>query len=586
MSSQDFKSMLEASYEENQLPEIGKIIKTTVIQITDKEVILDVGSKSESSIGLNEFKTPPKVGEEIEVFVEKSGENYVKVSFAKASEKKAFAMVKNAFQSSESVEGKITEVVKGGFKVLLEEFIQAFLPLSQLDLNRIDEKQLDQYKNKAYQVKVIKFEDKGRNINIVVSRIPLLEIEKNKKVSVFFQENKIGDEVKGKVVKINPKSVIVEIEGLLTGLIRIGDLSWDRIEKPEDVVKNGESLNLRIIKMDPEKNEVLLSLKDMKQDPWVDFAKKHQEGDVIRGEVVKIHQNKQVFVKVEEGIDGFIRFEDLSWSKTIRRADEAVELNAMIDTKILEINPERKKLLLGLKQMQGDPWNTIDEKYPKGKKVKGKILDIKDFGVFVELENGIEALLHKNDIDWNLNNSDLTKYNVGDEIEVIITNVNKKERKISVGIKQLFDNPWDNFASEYPKGSIIKGKVKEIKEKDLIIEFENQIEGSLYIRELEKKIENLSDHYKIGDEVEAMVIDINPKKSYLKLSIREMVKREREKDLENYINQTEEVESMSFGDLLGNNLDKIKNKIQKNAKIQEESKTVQNKTKSEEPKEQ
>ena len=256
---------------------------------------------------------------------------------------------------------------------------------------------------------------------------------------------------------------------MLTGIIRIGDLSWDRVNLPGDVVKEGQTLSAKIIQINREKKDMLLSLKDLQQDPFKTFITGCAQGQIIEGEVSKFGNNRVVVVKFGEGVEGIIRFEDLTWSRSVRKPEDVVSVGSKVQVKILEIDTEKGRLLLGLKQVQNDPWSNIAEKYPVGKKVKGKITSKKDFGVFIELEEGVEALLHKNDIDRNLKKTDLEQYKEGDEIEGIVTSLNTRDRKIGMGIKQLFDNPWKNFASEYPRGSVVEGKVKEVRENELVL---------------------------------------------------------------------------------------------------------------------
>lgn len=560
MAAQNFQEMLEESLQNYQMPEAGEVIETTVIQADNKEVILGIGSKSEASIDIQEFQgNPPKVGDKITVYVERTG-HMLKLSYKKAQEHIIINKVKEAFKTQENVEGKILEVIKGGFKVMVEGYVPAFLPLSQIELRKVENP--EKYKNMTFSFKVIQMEEKGRFLNLVISRKQILEEEQKKKSQEAYKELSEGQEVDCKVVKINPKSVIVELNQFVTGLIRIGDLSWERVIDPKKVVKEGQKVKAKIIKINAAEKEMLLSLKDLKADPWIVFAQNHKEGDTIKGEVVKILE-RRVFVKIEEGVEGFIDFENLSWSRGIKKTDDAVKAHTQIEVKILKMDAEKKRLSLGIKQVFGDPWDNIEEKFPTGKKVKGKVTSVKDFGIFVELESGIEALLHKNDVDWNVKKSDISNYKVGDEVEAIVLNINKKDRKIGLGIKQLFENPWQNFASENPRGSIVKGKIKEVKEEELVIDFGNEVEGTLAKNQLAQKVENLSKEFKVGNELEMMIIDINPNKNFLRLSIREMIKRESQKEVEKYMSKDSDSSDQTLGDLLGSNFDHLKDKFKK-----------------------
>ncbi len=556
MAAEQFNEMLEASLQQSNLPEAGEVIKTKVIHVTDKDVVLDIGVKSEARIPITEFSIPPKVGEEIEVFVERSEGNYsFRVSFKKAEERKAGLKVKNALETQEEIMAKVIDIVKGGVKVLLENSVQGFLPLSQLDLHRVESP--ESYKGKTFGVKVVQYDRKGRNLNVVVSRRAILEVEKKEKQKELYATLTEGQVVECKVLKLNPKSVLVQVEGAVIGIIRVGDLSWDRVNHPKDMLKEGQKISAKIIQINPDKKDMLLSLKDMQEDPFKLFIAQHSEEEIIEGEVFKFGNNRVVVVKFGEGIEGIIRFEDLTWSRSFKKPEEVVSLGSTIKVKILEIDKEKGRLLLGLKQVQNDPWSNIDEKYPIGKKVKGIIKSKKEFGVFVEIEEGIEALLHKNDIDWSLKNIDLDQYKEGDEIEGIVISLNRKDRKIGMGMKQLFDNPWKNFASENPRGSIVEGKIKEIKENELVLDFGNEIEGFLSKRELEERVENLNEKFKLEDSIKALVLDISPDKNILKLSVKEMLKREREKEVSQYMSKSTE-SSHTLGDLLGSKLDRFK----------------------------
>lgn len=560
MGTEDFKEMLEANLNQSQLPEAGQFITTTVIQVTDKDVVLDIGAKSESRIELSEFETAPNIGDEIEVYVEKSGANYVKVSFKRALEQQAYDKIRDSLNNGSVVKGKPVEVIKGGFKVMLEGQIQAFMPLSHVDIKRVEKPEI--YLNKMYDLKVINFEKKGRNLNIVVSRKPILEVEKAEKIGELYKKLDTGLEVDCTVIKINPKSVIVELEDSVTGLIRIGDLSWDRVEQTSDVVKVGQQVKAKIIDVDKAENRILLSIKDMKKNPWDYFMESHQLGDVVKGEVVKAG-NRQVFVRIEEGVEGLIRFEDLSWSRSLKKPTDVVAENTVVEAKIIGFEDKKKKVLLGLKQIMPDPWDDIDSKYPIGKKVTGKVTGKTEFGVFVEIESGVEALLHKNDIDWQTSKVDLDKYNLGDEIEGIIIKLNKPERRVSMGIKQLFDNPWQNFASEYPKNSRVKGIIKEIQENIIIMSFGEEIEGVLPKNHLNRDQEGGEQRIEPGQELEVMITEINPSKNMLRVSVKEMFRKEKEKELAKYMTAQEEEGNteMTFGDVMGKNLDKLKNKF-------------------------
>ena len=575
--TENFKELMEKSLEEN-LVSAGNIIKTSVLKVFQDEVLLDIGTKSETRLDIKEFSSIPNEGDIIEVYIEKVGPNYIKVSHKKALEIKTIEEIKKAYKNKLEIEGKVVEIVKGGYKVLINNTIEAFLPLSQVSLERVDNP--EKYKNRLFRLKIVELkEGKNGKLNIVVSRKPILEEVKEKKVEKLYDTLKVGDEVNAKIIKINPKSIIVLIDNTETALIRGSDISWDKIDH-EKVFKVGQNIKAKIIEIDKNKKKILLSIKDLREDPWTIFEKTHKEEDIVQAKVIEIGQ-KHVIVRISEGVTGIIRSEDFSWSSRIKRPSDIVKINDNVEAKILKIDPKKRSIVLGLKQVSKDPWENIEERYPVGKKVKGKIINKQDFGVFLEIEEGVDALLHKNDIDWTISNVDLSKYKEGDTIEVVVLKVDTKNKKIKVGLKQLYDNPWQDFAASYPKGSIVKGIVEKIEDNGITLRYNKDITGFLPKKNLDKKYENINEFCKIGDEIEAMIIEIDPYENKLVVSIRAMIDAERKKELEKYIT-TSETKNITLGDILGKNIENIaKQKIKKQKKEEVENPKNENKEKKE-----
>jgi len=575
--TENFKELMEKSLEEN-LVSAGNIIKTSVLKVFQDEVLLDIGTKSETRLDIKEFSSIPNEGDIIEVYIEKVGPNYIKVSHKKALEIKTIEEIKKAYENKLEIEGKVVEIVKGGYKVLINNTIEAFLPLSQVSLERVDNP--EKYKNRLFRLKIVELkEGKNGKLNIVVSRKPILEEVKEKKVEKLYDTLKVGDEVNAKIIKINPKSIIVLIDDTETALIRGSDISWDKIDH-EKVFKIGQNIKAKIIEIDKNKKKILLSIKDLREDPWTIFEKTHKEEDIVQAKVIEIEQ-KHVIVRISEGVTGIIRSEDFSWSSRIKRPSDIVKINDNVEAKILKIDPKKRSIVLGLKQVSKDPWENIEERYPVGKKVKGKIINKQDFGVFLEIEEGVDALLHKNDIDWTISNVDLSKYKEGDTIEVVVLKVDTKNKKIKVGLKQLYDNPWQDFAASYPKGSIVKGIVEKIEDNGITLRYNKDITGFLPKKHLDKKYENINEFCKIGDEIEAMIIEIDPYENKLVVSIRAMIDAERKKELEKYITPSE-TKNITLGDILGKNIENIaKQKIKKQKKEEVENPKNENKEKKE-----
>ena len=575
--TENFKELMEKSLEEN-LVSAGNIIKTSVLKVFQDEVLLDIGTKSETRLDIKEFSSIPNEGDIIEVYIEKVGPNYIKVSHKKALEIKTIEEIKKAYKNKLEIEGKVVEIVKGGYKILINSTIEAFLPLSQVSLERVDNP--EKYKNRLFRLKIVELkEGKNGKLNIVVSRKPILEEVKEKKVEKLYDTLKVGDEVNAKIIKINPKSIIVLIDDTETALIRGSDISWDKIDH-EKVFKVGQNIKAKIIEIDKNKKKILLSIKDLREDPWRIFEKTHKEEDIVQAKVIEIGQ-KHVIVRISEGVTGIIRSEDFSWSSRIKRPSDIVKINDNVEAKILKIDPKKRSIVLGLKQVSKDPWENIEERYPVGKKVKGKIINKQDFGVFLEIEEGVDALLHKNDIDWTISSVDLSKYKEGDTIEVVVLKVDTKNKKIKVGLKQLYDNPWQDFAASYPKGSIVKGIVEKIEDNGITLRYNKDITGFLPKKNLDKKYENINEFCKIGDEIEAMIIEIDPYENKLVVSIRAMIDAERKKELEKYIT-TSETKNITLGDILGKNIENIaKQKIKKQKKEEVENPKNENKEKKE-----
>ncbi|HOJ49941.1 MAG TPA: S1 RNA-binding domain-containing protein [Spirochaetota bacterium] len=558
--TENFKELMEKSLGETSALSIGNLVKTSILKVFQDEVLLDIGTKSETRLDINEFDFIPKEGDTIEVYVEKVGPSYVKVSYKKANEIKTLEEIKNAYKNNGEVEGKVVDLVKGGYKVLINGVVEAFLPLSQVSLDKVENP--EKYKGRLFRLKVADLkEGKNGKINVVVSRKPILEDVKQKKVEKLYSELKVGDEVGAKILKINPKSIIVSIDDIETALIRGSDISWDRVE-PEKIFKVGQNIKAKVIEIDKNKRKILLSIKDLKQDPWISFTETHKEGDVIEGRIVEVG-DRFVIVKIKDGVTGIIRADDFSWSTRIKKPSDIVKINDIVSAKILKIDSNKRSIVLGLKQLKQDPWENVEEKYPIGKKVKGKIINKQDFGIFLELEEGIDALLHKNDIDWTISNIDLSKYKEGDTIEVVVIKVEPSKKKIKVGLKQLFDNPWLEFANSYPKGSVVKGKIDKIEDNGIILRFNDTVTGFLPKKHLDKRYDNLNEFYKIGDEIDAMVIELDPYDNKLVLSVRLMIDAERKKELEKYI-ASSETKNVTLGDILGNKIENItKNKVKK-----------------------
>ncbi len=528
--------MFEASLEQTDSLKEGDIVSGTVIKVNRDTVIVDIGYKSEGVIPANEFiDTSGKVnvhpGDRVDVLIEakENDQGLVALSKEKADKLKVWDEISDACERDELIAGTITARVKGGLQVSIRGGVKAFLPGSQVDLRPV--RNLDKLIGQTFDFKVIKFNKKRGNI--VLSRRVLLEKERNELKAQTLQKLEEGMIVRGTIKNITEYGAFVDLGGI-DGLLHITDMSWGRVNHPSEVFKIGDEVTVKVLRYNAETERVSLGLKQTMDDPWEHATESYPIGKRIRGKIVSI-TDYGAFVEMEQGIEGLIHVSEMSWGKP-KHPSKVVEVGQVVDCQILEVDPEAKRISLGLKQLQADPWNQFASKYNPGDIIRGKVRSLTDYGVFVGIEDGVDGMVHKSDLSWTQRiNNPADLYKKGDEVEAIILSINHAEKKVSLGIKQLYEDPWVHLPDNYPTGTILEVRVKSCAEFGVFVEIERGVEGLVHISELPMDI--ASDppaHLKEGQIVKAEIISMDPNERRIALSLRRVSERE------------EDVEAMKF----------------------------------------
>jgi len=514
------KLYLESLKTEKPIRE-GEVLPGKIIKIGQDFVTVDIGYKSEGLIQLSEFRHADgtievAVGDTIDVFFVgvEDEDGSVILSKEKADKLKIWEEIAEACEKGEVIEGTIVSRVKGG--VCVDIGVKAFLPGSQIDLNPV--RDLDSLLGKEFQFKIIKF-NKMRG-NIVLSRRVLLEKERElqrRETMKYLQEGAI---LKGTVKNITDYGAFIDLGGI-DGLLHITDVSWKRINHPSEILKVGKEVEVKVLKFDEEKGRVSLGMKQISTDPWAEADMKYPKNARVKGKVVSLTEYG-AFVEVEEGVEGLIHVSEMSWTKRVKHPSAIINVADEVEAVVLDIDIENRRMSLGLKQTQPNPWDELVKKYPPGTRVKGVIRNITDFGLFVEVEEGIDGLVHVSDLAWSSkmkNPHDM--YKKGEEIEAVVLNVDPSAERFSLGVKQLSDNPWRLAVDKYPSGTEVEGEVVKIAEFGLFVRVEDDIEALVHISEIaDEKIDDLSARFKTGDKVKALVISLDPDEKKMGLSIK------------------------------------------------------------------
>ncbi len=497
----------------------GEIVRGTVLAVDDKEVLVDVGFKSEGVIALSEFPDPSviQVGTVIDVFLEKmeNQDGLIVLSKQRADFVRVWDKVKEAHDNGEVVEGRMVRKIKGGVVVDLYG-VEAFLPGSQIALRQVQN--IDGLLGQTVQVKIIKLNKRRRNI--VVSRRAVLEQERDRMKSTILKDL-AKDQIREGVVKnITDFGAFVDLGGI-DGLLHITDMSWGRVGHPSELAKIGDKVRVKVLNFDPEKERISLGLKQLEAYPWEGVDEKYKVGDRIKGRVVSI-TDYGAFVELERGVEGLIHVSEMSWTRHVRHPSKVVNIGDIIEAVVLKVDKANEKISLGLKQTEPDPWLTLDEKYPAGMRVKGKVRNLTNFGAFVELEEGIDGLVHVSDMSWTkrvAHPSEVLKK--GETVEVVILSIDKEHRRISLGLKQVSDDPWPQLAERFPAGMKLTGTINRLFDRGAIVDLGEGIEGFVPLSQLGiDDLKRPNDAFEVGEELTMKVTRVDVPNHRLILSVK------------------------------------------------------------------
>ena len=500
----------------------GEVIPAEVVRVDYNYVVVNAGLKSESFIPIEEFKNDRgevdvKVGDFVSVAIESLENGYgdTVLSRDKAKRLAAWMNLEKALETGELVTGTVTGKVKGGLTVMTNG-IRAFLPGSLVDTRPV--KDTTPYEGKTMEFKVIKL-DRKRN-NVVLSRRAVVEASMGEERAKLLETLKEGAIVKGIVKNITDYSAFVDLGGI-DGLLHITDLAWRRVRHPSEVLEQGQEITAKVLKFDQEKNRVSLGIKQLGEDPWIGIARRYPQGTRLFGKVTNI-TDYGAFVEIEAGIEGLVHVSEMDWTNKNVDPKKVVQLGEEVEVMVLEIDEERRRISLGMKQCKPNPWEEFAATHQKGDTVKGQIKSITDFGVFIGLEGGIDGLVHLSDLSWTEPGEEaVRKYKKGEELEAVVLSIDVERERISLGVKQMSGDPFNNFCSTHEKGSVVTGKVKSVEAKGAVIDLGNDTEGYLRASEIgPDRVEDARNVLKEGDEVTAAITNIDRKARSIQLSIR------------------------------------------------------------------
>lgn len=535
----------------------GSIVTGTVMEIRDDAVIVNAGLKSEGVVPIIQFRNlkgelEVAVGDEVQVALEavEDGFGETRLSRDKAKRSMVWDKLEEAFEGDATIEGKISGKVKGGFTVDIED-IRAFLPGSLVDVRPVrDPSYLE---GKDLEFKIIKL-DRKRN-NIVVSRRAVVEKEFSAEREALLDRLEEGVIVKGVVKNLTDYGAFLDLGGI-DGLLHITDMAWKRVRHPSEVVNVADELEVRVLRFDRERNRVSLGLKQLGDDPWSDLARRYPVGARLFGVVSNI-TDYGCFVEIEDGVEGLVHVSEMDWTNKNVNPAKVVHTGTEVEVMVLDIDEERRRISLGMKQCMANPWESFAATHNKGDKVSGAIKSITDFGIFIGLDGGIDGLVHLSDISWHdVGEEAVRNFRKGEELEAVVLAVDPERERISLGIKQMDQDPFATFMAEHPRGSLVTGKVKEVDAKGAVIELGEGVDGYLRASEIRKeRVEDASKEFSVGDEVEAKFISIDRKSRTLSLSIRAKDDAELAEALEEYQSSNAASGTTSLGDLLKEQLD-------------------------------
>ena len=553
-SGDNTQTQLQEEYLKNlEHLEEGQMVEGHVIQVTQDQVFINIGYKSEGKIPLEEFSETPKENDVVSVILitkeNKHGE--VIVSKQKADAKIFWKNLRQAFQDHTPVSGTIEKIIKGGFDVNLGAEAHAFLPISQSDIQKVDkpEKFLG-LKSKFYLERLYS----DNKVNIVVNRRKCMEEEIEQKRNDFFNNTQIGTDITGIVKSFTSFGAFIDLGGF-DGLLHINDMSWGHVTRPKDFVKKGQEINLKVIRIDPVEKRINLSIKHFTEDPWMHFEDKYHVNDIVKGKVTKLTEFG-AFIELEEGIEGLAHISEFSWVKKIQKPGEVLNIGDETECMILGYDLQAGRVSLGLKQVTQNPWLDIEDKYPVGTRLMRKVVKVTNAGAYVELEEGIDGFLHSDDISWTRKiKHPGSELSVGKEIELMVIALDKDNRNIRLGIKQLSNDPWKSFAESYKSGSLVEGEVSSVTDFGIFVRLPGGIEGLIHKTNLtenrDDSPEDALKKYHEGDKIKAVVLELQPEKQKVAFSIRDYQKKVQQEELSRYMSADESDDSThTLGDIL------------------------------------
>tara|TARA_Y100000588_G_scaffold72206_2_gene74471 strand:+ start:2635 stop:4308 length:1674 start_codon:yes stop_codon:yes gene_type:complete len=553
--SESFAELLEESLSSSEMKP-GAVIEAEVVDINGDYVIVNAGLKSESEIPASQFRDTEgavqvNIGDRVEVAIETIEDGYgnTRLSRERARRAKSWEVLESAFADQSIVKGFLTGKVKGGFTVSMDE-VRAFLPGSLVDVRPVTDTVF--LENKELEFKVIKL-DRVRN-NVVVSRRAVVEKEMEAERVELLQNLEEGQIMKGTVKNLTDYGAFVNLGGL-DGLLHITDIAWKRVKHPSDVLEVGQELDVRVLKFDRERNRVSLGLKQLGEDPWADIARRYPESTRIFGKITNI-TDYGVFVELEEGVEGLVHVSEMDWTNKNVHPSKVCHLGDEVEVKVLEIDSERRRISLGIKQCTPNPWEEFAATHNKNDRITGQIRSITDFGVFIGLDGGIDGLIHLSDLSWDRPGEDVTReFKKGDEVTAVVLAVDPDRERISLGIKQAQEDPFGAYVSANPKGSVVKGVVDTVDAKGAVIRLDEGVEGYLRAADLSRDfVEDARNALQSGVEIEARVTSIERKTRRITLSVKALEMEIEGKAIEEYT--TKPSTTISLGDKLKEELSK------------------------------
>ncbi|MGE3674874.1 MAG: 30S ribosomal protein S1 [Polyangiaceae bacterium] len=543
-----FEASASADTQKKETGGEGEIVSGVVIQLARDSVVVDIGGKSEGLISKDEFLDEKgefhvKVGDTVDVFIEsrESDDGLISLSKEKADKMKVWDEISSACERDEIIEGTISQRVKGGLSVTIKGGVKAFLPGSQVDLRPI--RNLDKLIGQTYEFKVIKFNKKRGNI--VLSRRVLLEKERDAMKEKTLQTLEEGQVLTGTIKNLTEYGAFVDLGGI-DGLLHITDMSWGRVNHPSEVFAVGDEVTVKVLKYNPETERVSLGLKQTQEDPWNHAQEVYMLGKRVNGKVMSI-TDYGAFVELEPGVEGLIHVSEMSWTKKVKHPSKLLEVGQEVECQVLEVDAKSKRISLGLKQLEPDPWTLFTDKYAPGDKIGGKVRSITDYGVFVGIEEGVDGMVHKTDLSWTVKvNNPGELYNKGDDVEAIILSINHDEKKVSLGVKQLWDDPWGNLLDKYKPGAVIdEVTVLSVTDFGAFVRIEEGIEAIVMGNDIPQDVQ-----LKPGDKVKAEVSNIDSMDRRITMTMRNVGATPQAEQYTALKREAASTKSATLGDLL------------------------------------